>query len=109
MAYKVCKKCGIEKPNTKDYFKNAQRCNKDGVMFNRLEKTCKKCANIYMVAYKKRIEAQKSIKKRGYTTFATLDNMIDFAQSLGFKSASYAIDKYGKEQFKQMYYDNTRT
>ena len=109
MDNKVCKKCGIEKPNTKEYFRGSQRCNKDGIMFYRLEKTCKICAGIYMREYKKRMQKQVSIKKRSYTTLETMDSMIEFAPSLGFKSASYAIDKYGKEQFKQMYYDNTRT
>ena len=35
-----------------------------------------------------------------------MDSMIEYAQSLGFKSASYAMDQYGIEQFKQMYYEN---
>lgn len=106
MDNKVCKKCGIEKPNTKEYFRGAQRCNKDGVMFYRLEKTCKICAGIYMREYKKEYKDKET---KRYTTLETLDKMISFAQSLGFKSASYAIDKYGKEQFKQMYYENIRT
>lgn len=44
-----------------------------------------------------------------HAPFETLDGMIEFAQSLGFRSASYAIDKYGKEQFKNMYYESRQT
>ena len=88
---RTCRKCNIEKPKTKEYFRFTYKQINQGEKVLFLEYTCKEC------------------EPRRCTTLGTLetlDGMISFAQSLGFKSASYAIDKYGKEQFKQMYYDN---
>lgn len=102
---RTCRKCNIEKPETKEYFKFTYQQSKQGEKVLYLEYTCKECASKYQKKYK--IE-YKHKETRRYTTLETLDGMIEFAQSLGFKSASYAMDKYGKEQFKQMYYENIR-
>lgn len=102
---RTCRKCNEEKPETKDYFKFGYKKNKQGERFLYLEYTCKECASKYQKKYK--IE-YKHKEIRRYTTLETLDGMIEYAQSLGFKSASYAMDKYGKEQFKQMYYENKK-
>lgn len=103
---RTCRKCNEEKPQTKDYFKFTYKLNKQGERFLYLEYTCKECFNKY---HKKYQQDNKHRESSRYTTLETLDGMIEFAQSLGFKSASYAIDKYGKEQFKKMYYENIRT
>ena len=100
---RTCRKCNEEKPETKDYFKFGYKQNKKGERFLYLEYTCKFCYN----KYKKEYDMEyKNKETRIYNTLETIDGMIEFAQSLGFKSASYAIDKYGKEQFKKMYYEN---
>ena len=103
---RTCRKCNTEKPQTKEYFKFTYKQSKQGEKFLYLEYTCKDCEAKYQKKYKKEYKDKET---KRYTTLETLDKMISFAQSLGFKSASYAIDKYGKEQFKQMYYDNTKT
>lgn len=103
---RTCRKCNAEKPKTKEYFKFTYKQSKQGEKFLYLEYTCKDCEAKYQKKYKIENKDKDTIR---YTTLETLDGMIEFAQSLGFKSASYAIDKYGKEQFKNMYYDNKRT
>lgn len=104
---RTCKKCNIEKPQTKEYFTFTYRYKKgERVLF--LEHTCKICYAKYQKIYRKE-KKNKELSEYKSINYATLDDMIEFAQSLGFKSASYAIDKYGKEQFKQMYYDNRQT
>ena len=103
---RTCRKCNTEKPKTKEYFRFTYKQIKQGEKVLFLEYTCKECSAKYQKKYK---EENKDREPRKYTTLGTLetlDGMIEFAQGLGFKSASYAIDKYGKEQFKQMYYDN---
>ena len=100
---RTCKKCNTEKPQTKEYFKFTYKQGKQGEKVLYLEYTCKECSAKYQKKYK---IVNKHKETRRYTTLETLDGMIEFAQSLGFKSASYAMDKYGKEQFKNMYYDN---
>lgn len=102
---RTCKKCNTEKPQTKEYFKCAYKQNRQGERFLYLEYTCKACFAKYKREYDK---TYKTNEKRRYTALETLDGMIEYAQSLGFKSASYAIDQYGKEQFKQMYYESIR-
>lgn len=92
---RTCKKCNEQKPQTKEYFPFTYRYKKDK-SFLFLEHTCKACYAKYQKIYK------------NTSAYTTLDGMIEFAQSLGFRSASYAIDKYGIEQFKQMYYESIR-
>ena len=103
---RTCRKCNTEKPKTKEYFRFTYKKIKQGEKVLFLEYTCKECAAKYQKKYKKEYQYKET---REYSTLETLDGMIEFSQSLGFKSASYAIDRYGKEQFKQMYYDNIRT
>jgi len=95
MNSKQCSKCNEIKPESEFYKQTTKR---NGRKYVGLQSYCKKCKGF------------KGVKGQ-YTpiNYETLDDMISFAQSLGFKSASYAIDKYGKEQFKQMYYENIRT
>lgn len=102
---RTCRKCNTEKPKTKEYFKFTYRQDKQGEKTLFLEYTCKECSAKYQKKYKKENKYKYTSR---CTTLETLDGMIDFAQSLGFKSASYAIDQYGKEQFKKMYYENNR-
>jgi|SRR5690554_255293 len=102
---RTCRKCNKEKPETKEYFKFSYK-QKQGERVLYLEYTCKECAAKY---YKKYRKSSTDREPRRYTTLETLDGMIEFAQTLGFKSASYAMDQYGIEQFKQMYYDNRQT
>ena len=92
MKSKQCAKCNEIKPESQFYKQTTKR---NGQKYIGLQSYCKTC---------KGITGQYTFKN-----FETLDGMIEFAQSLGFKSASYAIDKYGKEQFKKMYYENIRT
>lgn len=97
MNSKQCSKCNEIKPES-DFYK--QTTKRNGKEYVGLQSYCKDC---------KGIKGQYTYVKFKNESFETLDGMIEFAQSLGFKSASYAIDKYGKEQFKQMYYENIKT
>lgn len=89
MKSKKCYKCNEIKPESQFYKKTTKRNGKEYVGLQSYCKTCKGIKGQYTIS-----------------NFETLDGMIEFAQSLGFKSASYAIDKYGKQQFKNMYYEN---
>lgn len=97
MEYKRCSFCEETKPVTEFYTKTYTRKNKKStVIVKDYQAYCKLCQNCNGTYVK---------DKSGYEN---IDAMIEFAQSLGFKSASYAIDKYGKEQFKNMYYESRK-
>ena len=98
MDYKRCSFCEETKPVTEFYTKTYTRKNKKStVIVKDYQAYCKPCQNCNGTYVK---------DKSGYEN---IDAMIKFSQSKGYKSASYMIDEIGVKQFKEMYYDNTKT
>lgn len=98
MDKKVCGSCKEEKPLTEFYPRRYIRKNKnkEDVLVEEHQSFCKVCQKC------------NSTYKKDVSGYENIDAMIKFAQSKGYKSASYMIDEIGVKQFKNMYYESIR-